>query len=253
MFNSNKLQRERCELIINRARLLRALLSARPEYIAHRMSRSDFVIPERIIFPHPLSNIYPWHSSQFSGGRGIVRARGGVAQFTFVMCEPGMAHLKKLIRCPRRYISLPVHFPPTGPYFALTGSLWPSFRPKRSIIVTCHAAEFYRKYKCRLTIEILSSPTHRPFLFPVSQETSVESQTGEKWNVSENSVVRIAERTCTSMARRDISGDTPSDASDFIEVSTRVRKSITTSERAANCANLRPSLSIPGTLLRDSS
>lgn len=229
MFNSHKLQRERCELIINRARLLRALLSVRPEYIAHR-SRSDFVIPERIIFPHPLSNIYPWHSSQFSGGRGIVRARGGVAQFTFVICEPGMAHLKKLIRCPRGYISLLVHFPPTGPYFALTGSLRPSFRPKRSIIVTCHAAEFYRKYKCRLIIEILSSPTHHPFLFPVSQETSVESQTDEKWNVSENSVVRIAERTCTSMARRDISGDTPSDASDFIEVSTRVRKSITTSE-----------------------
>lgn len=91
--------------------MLRALLSVRPEYIAHRMSRSDFVIAERIIFPHPLSNraqglVYPWHSSQFSGCRGIVRARGGVAQFTFVMCEPGMAHLKKLIRCPRIYIAL---------------------------------------------------------------------------------------------------------------------------------------------------
>lgn len=72
------------------------------------------------------------------------------------------------------------------------------------------AAEFYRKYKCRLTIGILSSPTPVPFSIPVSQETPVESPADERWNVSENSVVRIAAHLHVHGAARYMSGDTPS-------------------------------------------
>lgn len=174
MFNSNKLQRKHCQLIINRACTIIAfvfiltirlcifhifILPDEQEQLCK--PRANYFLPS-LVKHLPLAFI-----SIFRRLEDCVHVRRCV-QFTFVTYEPGMAHLKKFIRCPRGYIALS-----SGLFFLLVLILhYPAvcyfYYCLKHFIVKC--CGFYqsiqmqldnRNFELSLSFPPLSLPPHR--------------------------------------------------------------------------------------------